>query len=130
MKGKTMIENSYLDQILEETEKFGQNRTELFSGEFEVKEIFDLIASLVRVAESVITSPRMGASKHKLVHDAFNWFDQKYEILDRVDDLIPLPFFMEPFDGPVIRKVIDFLISQAVSALNTSIWKEAESVIV
>lgn len=118
--------NPHLDKLIEEANQLGKDWEELFSGKFEVKEIFDLIGTLVRLAEAVITAPQSGADKHQLVRDAFNWFDQKYKLLDRVDDLIPLPFFLEPWDGPVIRKVVDFLISQAVSVFNMSIWKEAK----
>ena len=60
--------------------------------------------------------------KHKLVREAFEYFDNKYRIIDRIDDLIPLPFFLEPFDGAFLRKLIDFLIGQAVSVFNATIW--------
>jgi len=122
--------NPYLEKLIEEAQQLGKDWEELFSGKFEVKEIFNLIATLVRLAEAIITAPQSGADKHELVRDAFNWFDEKYDLLDRVDDLIPLPFFLEPWDGPVIRNVVDFLISQAVSALNLTIWKEAKPAVV
>jgi len=122
--------NPYLDKLIEEANQLGKDWEELFSGKFEVKEIFNLIATLVRLAEAIITAPQSGADKHQLVRDAFNWFDQKYKLLDRVDDLIPLPFFIEPWDGPVIRKVVDFLISQAVSAMNLTIWKPEKPAVV
>jgi len=41
--------------------------------------------------------------------------------------MIPLPFFLEPFDGKLLRVVIDFLIGQAVSAFNMTIWAKAEA---
>ena len=121
--------NPYLDKLIEEAQQFGKDWDELFSGKFDVREIFTLIATLVRLAEAIITAPQSGADKHQLVRDAFYWFDEKYDLLDRVDDLIPLPFFLEPFDGPVIRKVVDFLISQAVSVFNISIWKDSEQIL-
>lgn len=123
-------DNPYLDKLIEEANQLGKDWEELFSGKFEVKEIFNLIATLVRLAEAIITAPQSGADKHQLVRDAFNWFDEKYKLLDRVDDLIPLPFFLEPWDGPVIRKVVDFLISQAVSAMNMTIWKDAKPAVI
>ena len=63
-----------------------------------------------------------------MVRDAFEYFDKKYKIIDRIDDLIPLPFFLEPFDGPFLRKLVDFLIDQAVAVFNATIWKESEDV--
>ena len=119
-----MSDNTYLDQILDEMEKVGEDWQELFSGEFHLQEVFNLVASLVKAAESVITAPQTGEKKHSLVRDAFEYFDKKYKIIDRIDDLIPLPFFLEPFDGPFLRKLVDFLIGQAVAAFNLTIWAE------
>ena len=119
-----MSENTYLDQILAEMETVGKDWQELFSGKFQVQEIFNLVSSLVRTAESVITAPSSGESKHQLVREAFEYFDNKYNIIDRIDDLIPLPFFLEPFDGPFLRKIVDFLIGQAVAVFNQTIWAE------
>jgi len=39
--------------------------------------------------------------------------------------LIPLPFFLEAFDGPFLRKLVDFLIGQAVAVFNQTKWTEA-----
>ena len=119
-----MSDNTYLDQILTEMEAVGEDWQELFSGEFHLQEVFNLVASLVKAAESVITAPQKGEDKHLLVREAFEYFDNKYKIIDRIDDLIPLPFFLEPFDGPFLRKLVDFLIGQAVAAFNLTIWAE------
>ena len=117
-----MSDNTYLDQILAEMESVGEDWQELFSGEFHLQEVFNLVASLVKAAESVITAPGVGDEKHALAREAFEYFDKKYKIIDRIDDLIPLPFFLEPFDGPFLRKLVDFLIGQAVAAFNLTIW--------
>ena len=117
-----MSDNPYLDQILVEMENVGDDWEELFSGEFHLQEVFNLVASLVKAAESIITTPGSSEQKHKLVRDAFEYFDNKYKIIDRIDDLIPLPFFLEAFDGPFLRKLVDFLIGQAVAVFNRTIW--------
>ena len=119
-----MSDNSYLDQILVEMDSVGNDWQELFSGKFHIQEVFNLVSSLVRTAESIITVPSSGEAKHKLVKDAFAYFDNKYRIIDRLDDLIPLPFYLEAFDGPFLRKLVDFLIGQAVSVFNMTIWDE------
>jgi len=118
-----MNENPYLQSILTEVEAVGKDWDALLSGKFRLREIYDLVGSLVRAAEAVITAPQSGPVKHQLVRDAFVYFDQKYHIIDRIDDLVALPFWAESFDGPFLRKVVDFLIGQAVSAFNASIWK-------
>ena len=122
-----MNENPYLEQLLAEVKAVGKDWNELFSGQFRLQEVFDLVGSLVRAAESIITAPESGADKHQLVHEAFDYFDREYHIIDRIDDLIALPVFIEPFDGPLLRRVIDFLIGQAVSVFNATIWKEESS---
>ena len=119
-----MNENKYLDQILEEMESVSEDWEELFTGKFELQEIFNLVGSLVKAAESIISAAGSGEAKHQLVREAFEYFDNKYHLIDRIDDLIPLPFFMEPFDGPFLRKLVDFLIGQAVVAFNSTIWSE------
>jgi len=120
-----MNDNPYLDRILAEVENIGKDWKELFSGQFHLKEVFNLVGSLVRTAETIITAPQKGADKHKLVKEAFEYFDRKYRIIDRIDDMIPLPFFLEPFDSKLLRTVIDFLIGQAVSVFNQTIWAKA-----
>ena len=122
-----MNENPYLQRILAELELVGKDWDALLSGEFRLREIYDLVGSLVRAAEAVVTAPGSGAEKHQLVRDAFEWFDRKYRIVDRIDDLVPLPFFLEPFDGPFLRRVTDFLIGQAVAVFNATIWKTPET---
>ena len=117
-----MSDNTYLDQILAEMESVGEDWQELFSGEFHLQEVFNLVASLVKAAESIVLTPQSSEIKHKLVREAFEYFDKKYKIIERIDDLIPLPFFLEPFDGPFLRKLVDFLIGQAVAAFNLTIW--------
>ncbi len=123
-----MSDNTYLDQILDEMESVGKDWEELFFGKFRIQEVFNLVSSLVRAAESIITAPSSGEQKHTLVREAFEYFDKKYSIIDRIDDLIPLPFFLEPFDGPFLRKLVDFLIGQTVAVFNATIWKESEDV--
>ena len=122
-----MNENPYLKSILAEVEAVGVDWNELFRGKFRLREIFNLVGSLVRAAEAVITAPDSGLEKHELVRDAFEYFDRQYDIIDRLDDLVALPIFLEPFDGPFLRKVIDFLIGQAVSAFNATIWKKEDT---
>jgi len=122
-----MNENPYLEQILTELNAVGKNWDELLSGKFRLQELFDLVGSMAKAAESIFTAPQSGIDKHRVVREAFDYFDQKYHIIDRVDDLIALPIFLEPFDGPFLRKVVDFLIGQAVAVFNASIWKEQPS---
>jgi len=71
-----MSDNPYLERILAEVEAARQDWAELFSGEFRIQEVFDLVGSLVRAAEAIITAPQAGADKHRLVREAFEYFDR------------------------------------------------------
>jgi len=123
-----MNENPYLEQILTELNAVGKDWDELLSGKFRLQELFELVGSMVKAAESIFTAPQTGIEKHRLVREAFDYFNRKYRIVDRIDDLVALPVFLEPFDGPFLRKVVDFLIGQAVAIFNSTIWKEPISV--
>jgi len=112
-----------LEEILKRADRIEYGWGELFSGKFRLREISALIHALVEFAEAVVTAPASGDEKHRLVREAFDYFDRKYHIVDRIDDMITLPFFLEPFDGKIIRTVVDFLIVQTVTVLNRTIWK-------
>ena len=58
-----MSDNTYLDQILAEMESVGKDWQDLFSGKFHIQEVFNLVSSLVRTAESIITVPSAQSSK-------------------------------------------------------------------
>jgi len=85
---------------------------------FDSIEVLKLIDSLVEAAEQIITTSKSGAVKQQLVIDAFAHFDRKYKLVDKIDDAIDLPFWVEPFDGKFIRKGLHFLISQSVVTMN------------
>ena len=117
-------ENPYLTSILKEFEQLDEDWNILFDEKISINKILTLLATLVKCAESIITSPGSGKQKHDLVRDAFEYFDKKCNIIDSIDKAIPLPWFLEPFDGMVIEKVIDWGISMAVTVFNMTIWED------
>ena len=86
----------------------------------DVNLVFALISSLVLTAEAVVKEAKQGEIKHKAVREAFDYFDEKYNLIDRLDEIIKLPFWLEPFDGKLLKALIDLLIVQAVSMMNMS----------
>jgi hypothetical protein len=96
----------------------------LFTGEFSLNEVTDLISSLVESAESIIIDPGNGEAKHALVKEAFSYFDKEYKLIQHIDDMISLPFFLEPFDGKVLELLVDAIITAAVLVFNKTIWKK------
>ncbi len=118
-----MKPNPYLERIIAELKSVSEAWDELFTGEFSIREVLDLLGTLVEAAEAVITAPKSGKDKHQLVKDAFDYFDEKYQLISKMDTALVLPWFIEPFDGPILRGAIDLLISMAVAIFNKTIWK-------
>ena len=88
------------------------------TGKFNPLKALDLLSVLVERAEDVAQGEKMGPLKHQMVSEAFTYFDQKYRLIARLDELIKLPWYAEPFDSKLIRFGVDILISQAVSMMN------------
>jgi len=93
----------------------------LADGKISVTEIYGLVSTLVIVADGL---SKTGNIKHVAVKEAFSYFDRKYEIIKRLDDLIHLPWYIEPFDGKLMRAAVDILIGQAVAMMNTILQKK------
>ncbi|RQW92810.1 MAG: hypothetical protein EHM79_00345 [Geobacter sp.] len=113
----------YLEKILVTLDETKADWRELFNPPFSVKEVLELLKDLIQVAESVITSPGSGEDKHAVVKEAFLYLDEQYQLVDKMDDAIKLPFYLEPFDGKLIRAAIDLLIVAMVKVFNATIWK-------
>ena len=87
-------------------------------GNINSQTIMKLIGELVDAAETVIKEAKRGELKHHAVKDAFYYFDDKYDLLDKLDDMIDLPLWLEPFDRRIIAASIDLLIVMAVTVMN------------
>jgi hypothetical protein len=113
--------NRHMSKMIERAEMMF---SEIIPEDIGILNITDVIGAMVEAAERILPAEQSGHVKHQLVRDAFNSLDKKYKLIDKLDDLITLPWFAEPFDGPLLRAVIDILITQAVSALNRTVWKK------
>jgi chemotaxis regulatin CheY-phosphate phosphatase CheZ len=117
--------NPYLERVLAALDEIGVKWDELFHPPFKIQEVCSLLAALVQAAEAVITDPGSGEQKRKLVMDAWDYLDKKYQLLDHMDKLIRLPFFLEPFDQPILRYIVEnVLIAQIVTVFNLTIWRK------
>jgi hypothetical protein len=95
--------SEYLEKILADAEQLHGSWDQLFAPPFKVQEVLTLISVLVRTAEDLIPDPGTGQQKSALVMEAWKYLDGKYHLIDRLDEAIKLPFFLEPFDGMVLR---------------------------
>jgi len=87
-------------------------------GKITAETALKLIYVLISMAEKFINIADAGKLKHKVVREAFDHFDQKYHLVDKLDDAVKLPFWAEPFDGLLLSRAIDLLISMTVMTLN------------
>ncbi len=112
------------DEIIKAGKGVANSANELLTGEFSIHEVYDVLVSLVRAVEEVITDTGVGEIKHALVIQIFHELDKQYEIVDVIDKAIPAPWILELIDGYVIRKFIDLFIILIVNALNvTGVFK-------
>ena len=112
--------NDLTKKLIEAGEKIAESwKEKLADGKISVTEIFGLVSTMVIVAEGIVGDAKAGHIKHAAVKDAFSYFDRKYKIIKRLDDMIELPWWIEPFDAKLMRAAVDFLIGQAVEMMNT-----------
>ncbi len=88
-------------------------------------DIMNILIGIIRSTEAAFTGiSGAGADKAAIVKEIWNELDQKYHLVDMLDEAIKLPFWLEPFDSVAIRKGMDMLITAIVTALNqTGVFK-------
>ncbi len=93
--------------------------------DFNLLQVWEILTAIIRSTEEVYSGiSKAGSEKHLIVKEIWNELDEKYHIIDRIDDAIKLPWWIESFDGKVIRFMIDQLISLVVTTLNqTGVFK-------
>jgi len=114
-------ENPYLQAILVEMQSVNAAWEELLKPPFAIKEVALLVKTITKAAQTVINAPSSGADRHAAAKAAFLYLDQKYHLVQKIDSAIPLPIFLEPFDGPAIRGAVDILITAVVAG-----WKDSQ----
>ena len=107
--------------IPESIDRLKAAATSLLDGEITFKEVWAALGTLIREAEAIYGEGR-GADKHELVRTVWNELDAKYGLLDKLDEAVKLPFWLEPFDGAVMKLGIDMIISGLVAVFNQFGW--------
>jgi hypothetical protein len=110
------------EQIMAAVERFGKAFSDFKSGELTLVALADLIDDMVRAANTIIPERGQGAIKHAEVVAVFVTLDKRYGIIDKIDRAVPLPFYLEPIDGPVIKLIIDVMIKTSVTFANKHGW--------
>ena len=82
-------------------------------------DIMNILIGIIRSTEAAfIGISGAGPDKAAIVKEIWNELDAKYHLVDRLDEAIKLPYWLEPFDGMAIRKGLGMLITAIVTALN------------
>lgn len=107
------------DGIIAESSVVANSVRDLIDDKFGWSEIWMVLVALVRAAENIHKDIKgAGASKHTLVREVWKELDEKYGLIDKLDDLIHVPFWLEPFDKKLIKILVDVIISGIVTVLN------------
>lgn len=105
----------YPTEVLEKIKELEGEAVALFTPPFKVSEVFAFIETLgdiVGTAENA-TKANVKVTLEKL----WEYYNDKFEITTKLDDLIKLPVYLEPFDEKAIELLISWLIPTAVGAL-------------
>lgn len=108
--------------IIDAVERLASEVGAFAKGELSLSSLSDLIDEMVRAAQVIVPERGQGALKHVEVVAAFEYLDRKYGIIDKIDAAVPLPFYLEPLDGPVFKLVIDVMIKSTVTFANKHGW--------
>jgi hypothetical protein len=95
-------------ELREALEKVRDRFTALITPPFALLEIFDLLAALGEIVKTV--APAGTEAEYKvLLIEAFAWTDEKFNIVESLDNEIKFPVWLTPaeaFDGTAIRYLI------------------------
>ena len=71
----------------------------------------ELVKTFEELGDVVAKSQGMTKTKAKeILGQLWNYYDEKYQVVSFLDDLIALPALVEPFDGPAISAIVKYVI--------------------
>jgi hypothetical protein len=89
-------------------------------GKISPETLLNLIYELIGKANVVIAEASSGHLKEQMVIDAFAYFDDKYKLIERLDQKTNLPWWLEAFDQKLFREALRVIIRVMVKAVNKS----------
>lgn len=102
--------------ILDKVKLIELSANELFvNPPFKISEVLKFIEDLVG-----LISLTEGITKTQLkgeVKEIWAYFNEKYGLIDKIDEMLKLPAIVEPFDGMLINEGIKLLLVYGVGAL-------------
>ena len=91
---------------------------ELITGDFAWQEVTTFLKKSIQVAERLLPLPGSGVDKKALVMSVWDYYDEQYQLTEKMDRLIefekiigkPLGAIFEIWDGRIIKNVIEYIL--------------------
>ena len=105
----------WIDQLNVNLEKLNLSIDDLVKPPVTIEEIANLVYALVLTAETVIAGNKMGIYKKQIVLAIWDYYEEKYKLIDSIDKSIDLKeifgtfigSILETVDGPIVRFIIE-----------------------
>lgn len=113
---KSLSTGSVSQTILDKVKLIEVSADELFlKPPFKISEVLKFVEDIVGLISSVdgITKTQLKAE----VKEIWAYFNEKYALIDKIDEMLKLPAIVEPFDGMLINEGIKLLLVYGVGAL-------------
>ena len=102
-------------EILERVQELEVEATTLFTPPFKLSEVFAFIETLGEIVSQAENATK--AKVKEALEGLWDYYNEKFEISVKLDELIKLPVYLEPFDEKAIELVLGWAIPAAVGLL-------------
>ena len=108
--------DSLPEKILAELKEVEAEGVALFTGEFKISEVFEFLEAVGDVVASVegITKDELKAT----LLEAWTHYNSRFQIIEKLDELVKLPAMFEPFDAMAFELAIKQLIIPGIVSLS------------
>jgi len=110
--------NDWKERLEQNLSHMGVSVNELFTGPFKWTELTTFLRAGITLAEDAFPEDGNGQAKSLLVMALWDYYDKKYNLVQRIDDLVDFRKFLgtmigtviEQFDSAAIRGIIERII--------------------
>lgn len=106
-------EKNWQEELREKLAEFGITIEQLFTFPFAWEEIVYFLKAAIEVAEKLYPASGTGPSKLELVMEMWNYYDEKYGLINQLDELIDFRKML----GMVVGGVVEVWDSRAMRYL-------------
>lgn len=111
----TEILTDFPEEVVAKVKELEGEAVALFTPPFKVSEVFAFIETLGEIVGQAENATKENVKE--TLDQLWKYYNEKFEITKKLDDLIKLPVYLEPFDEKAIELLIGWAIPAAVGAL-------------